>query len=58
MNNDISWAYRFNGISAASVIDIDEINHKVYIDLIRDEKKLFVVIVILFTLATTIVKLN
>jgi hypothetical protein len=50
MKNDISWAYKFNGFDAANVIAIDDKNQRVYIDLIRSEKKLSVELVALLTL--------
>jgi hypothetical protein len=54
MDNDVTWAYNFANFEAAKIADINDVSKTVYIDLIRTEKKLLVVFVVLAMIIFTI----
>ncbi|MBT6842519.1 MAG: hypothetical protein HOA17_01825 [Candidatus Melainabacteria bacterium] len=55
MDNDVTWAYNFANFDAARIADINDVSKTVYIDLIRTQKKLLVVFVVLVMIIFTIV---
>ena len=54
MDNDITWAYNFASFESAKIANINNVTKTVYIDLIRVEKKLLAVFVVLATIIFTI----
>lgn len=54
MDNDVTWAYNFTDFEAAKIADINDVAKTVYIDLMRTEKKLLAVLVVLATIIFTI----